>query len=55
LGSGLGTVFMGTLAAKFARAAGVSPQGEALDFTRAPSSPLAALPPQFPAKVRRVI
>jgi len=55
LGGGLGTLFMGTLAAKVARAAAVSPEGEALDFTRDASSPLAALAPQFPAKVRRVI
>ena len=58
LGSGLGTVFMGTLAAKFARGAstaGVTAEGAALDFTRDATSPLAALPPQFPAKVQRVI
>jgi hypothetical protein len=58
LGSGLGTLFMGTLAAKFgetAKAAGVTSEGADLDFARDASSPLAALPPQFPAKVRRVI
>lgn len=56
LGGGLGTVFMGTMAARFATpvlAAG--PETAALDFTRDPSSPLSSLPPQFPAKVRRVI
>ena len=30
-------------------------ESAALDFTRDPSSPLSELPPQFPAKVRRVI
>src|ERR1700684_3558836 len=55
LGGGLGTLFLGTLAPKAARAAAVSPEGDALDFTRDASSPLAALPPQFPAKVQRVI
>ena len=32
-----------------------APSLSALDFTRDPSSPLSELPPQFPAKVRRVI
>jgi hypothetical protein len=52
LGSGLGTVFMGTLAANTAAPAAASPD---LDFTRDPSSPLSVLPPQFAAKARRVI
>ena len=43
--------------AKYASAAHETGRSEAasLDFTRDASSPLAALPPQFPAKVRRVI
>ncbi len=45
MGSGLGTLFMGTSLAKFATA-----NDTALDFTRDPSTPLSALPPQFAAK-----
>src|SRR5499425_711614 len=58
LGSGLGTVFMGTLAAKYAISdtAATPPSAHAeLDFTRDPSTPLSVLPPQFAAKARRVI
>src|SRR5499425_1426995 len=58
LGSGLGTVFMGTLAAKYAISdtAAAPPNAHAeLDFTRDPSTPLSVLPPQFAAKARRVI
>src|SRR2546423_3195922 len=51
LGGGLGTLFVGTSIAKYASAS----EGSGLDFTRDASSPLAALPPQFAAKVRRVI
>jgi hypothetical protein len=55
-GGGLGTVFMGTLASKFATTVNAAgPETAALDFTRDASAPLSALPPQFPAKVRRVI
>src|SRR5262249_54915805 len=56
LGGGLGTLFLGTMAASFppsANAAGS--ETAALDFSRDPSTPLSPLPPQFPAKVRRVI
>jgi len=56
LGGGLGTLFLGTLASKLApsvRAAGA--ESDALDFSRDPRTPLSPLPPQFPAKVRRVI
>ena len=56
LGAGLGTVFLGTLASKlvpFANAAGA--ETAALDFSRDPRTPLSPLPPQFPAKARRVI
>ena len=56
LGGGLGTVFLGTLASKFApsvQAAGA--ETAALDFSRDPRTPLSTLPPQFTAKARRVI
>jgi len=56
LGGGLGTLFVGTMAASFApsaKAAGT--ETVALDFSRDPSAPLSPLPPQFAAKVRRVI
>jgi len=56
LGGGLGTLFLGTLASKlapFAKAAGA--ETAALDFSRDARTPLSPLPPQFPAKVRRVI
>src|ERR1051326_9424292 len=57
LNGGLGTLFVGTSVAKYAGVANDSARSEAgnLDFTRDASSPLAALPPQFAAKVRRVI
>src|SRR5947208_1747647 len=57
LGGGLGTLFMGTLAAKYAPPAFAAvPSSEAaLDFTRDASNPLSVLPPQFAAKARRVI
>ena len=56
LGGGLGTLFLGTMASKLvpsAKAAGA--ENYALDFSRDPRTPLAPLPPQFSAKVRRVI
>jgi hypothetical protein len=61
LGSGLGTLFVGTSfvgtsMAKYAPATGTGrSEASTLDFTRDASSPLAALPPQFAPKVRRVI
>src|ERR1700680_1812645 len=57
LGSGLGTLFVGTSMTNYASAANDAGRREAagLDFTRDAASPLAALPPQFAAKVRRVI
>ncbi len=57
LGSGLGTLFVGTSLAQYAKPGKESARSEssALDFTRDPSSPLSQLPPQFAAKVRRVI
>ena len=56
LGGGLGTLFLGTLASKFApsaKAAGT--EAASLDFSRDPRTPLSPLPPQFPARARRVI
>ncbi|HEY1270769.1 MAG TPA: DUF1501 domain-containing protein, partial [Terriglobales bacterium] len=57
LGGGLGSLFMGTLAAKYAPSlnAESAVPVPALDFTRDPSNPLAVLPPQFAARARRVI
>src|SRR5690242_13399015 len=57
LSGGLGTLFVGTSVAKYAGSANDAARSDAgnLDFTRDASSPLAALPPQFGAKVRRVI
>ena len=54
LGSGLGTLFVGTSLAQYVTP-GKESASAALDFTRDPSSPLSELPPQFAAKVRRVI
>ncbi|HEY7617185.1 MAG TPA: DUF1501 domain-containing protein, partial [Terriglobales bacterium] len=58
LGGGLGTLFMGTLAAKYAtstKLSGSTTKVPHLDFTRDSSRPLSPLPPQFAAKARRVI
>src|ERR1043166_6682481 len=58
LGSGVGTLFMGTIASQYVNAANAGESaGEVSrpDFRRDPTTPLLALPPQFPAKVRRVI
>jgi hypothetical protein len=58
LGGGLGTLFMGTLAAKYAtstKLSGSTTKVPNLDFTRDSSRPLSPLPPQFAAKARRVI
>lgn len=57
LGTGVGALFAGTIAAPYVRAAnsGQSAGEVKLDFRRDPTTPLLALPPQFPAKVRRVI
>src|SRR6267154_2786218 len=57
MGGGLGTLFVGTSLSRYAAGAYDSGRSElaGLDFTRDASSPLAALPPQFAAKVRRVI
>jgi len=56
LGGGLGSLFLGTLASNLVPSAKASgAENYALDFSRDARAPLAALPPQFPAKARRVI
>jgi len=58
LSSGVGALFMGTIASQVTHAAkvgGAAAEGTRLDFRRDPTTPLLALPTQFPAKVRRVI
>ena len=45
--TGLGAMFLGSMAQRLSAGA--------LDFTRDPASPLAALPPQFTARAKRVI
>ena len=56
LGGGLGTMFLGTLVSKLApSAAAAGADTAALDFNRDARTPLSPLPPQLPAKVRRVI
>ena len=56
LGSGIGTLFFGTSLAKYVAAANASgAEGSNLSFARDAATPLSLLPPQFPAKVRRVI
>ena len=56
IGGGLGTLFLGTLASKLAPSAMAAGRDTAaLDFSRDTRTPLSPLPPQIPAKVRRVI
>ncbi|HXU14511.1 MAG TPA: DUF1501 domain-containing protein [Terriglobales bacterium] len=56
LGSGIGTLFFGTSLAKYVAAANArGAEGSNLSFARDAATPLSLLPPQFPAKVRRVI
>jgi len=56
MGTGLGAMFMGTTFVKVGHAAQYAGrESSVLDFTRDASTPLSELPPQFPAKVRRVI
>jgi len=56
LGSGVGSLFLGSSLANYAAAADAS-AGERpnLSFARDAAMPLSQLPPQFPAKVKRVI
>lgn len=56
MGGGLGTLFLGAMASNLvppAKASGA--ENYDLDFSRDPRAPLSPLPPQFPAKARRVI
>jgi hypothetical protein len=59
LSAGVGTMFMGTMVSpmlKSAQAANLAVDGmPRLDFSRDPKSPLSVLPPQFPARAKRVI
>jgi hypothetical protein len=57
--AGLGTMFLGTLASPLLSSSMAGETATAgtrpLDFTRDPKNPLAALPPQFAARAKRVI
>lgn len=57
--AGLGSMFLGTLGSSFQGQAkeleNATPGTPRLDFTREPKTPLAALPPQFAARAKRVI
>src|ERR1700750_1423068 len=57
LTGGLGTMFLGTMASSyFVNAAERATEGSPhLDFSRDPRNPLAALPPQFGSRAKRVI
>jgi hypothetical protein len=61
LGSGLGSLFFGTSLANYATATNYTADNSShadkstLSFARDATTPLSPLPPQFPAKVRRVI
>ena len=55
-GGGIGSLFLGSALGNYAAAAGASgAEGSKLSFARDAVTPLSQLPPQFPAKVRRVI
>jgi hypothetical protein len=55
LGSGMGSMFLGTSLANYAAAPAGKNEKSGLSFARDAATPLAVLPPQFPAKVKRVI
>jgi Protein of unknown function (DUF1501) len=56
VGSGVGSLFFGTSLANYVAAADASgAERSSLSFARDAATPLSQLPPQFPAKVRRVI
>src|SRR5215470_4797693 len=55
IGSGVGSLFLGTSLANYAMGANAKPDKSNLSFARDPVTPLSPLPSQFPAKVRRVI
>ena len=55
LGSGMGPLFFGTLLANYATAESSHADKSNLSFARDATTPLSVLPPQFSAKVKRVI
>src|SRR5437879_3561262 len=55
LGSGMGSMFLGTSLTNYAGAISGRDEESSLSFARDAATPLALLPPQFPAKVKRVI
>jgi hypothetical protein len=54
-GSGMGSLFLGTSLASHAASYGGGEEKSGLSFARDPITPLSQLPPQFTAKVKRVI
>ena len=56
LGSGMGSLFLGTSLARYASGTdAAAAEKSSLSFARDSATPLSELPPEFPAKVRRVI
>jgi hypothetical protein len=55
LGSGMGSIFLGTSLANYAVPTNTTREKSSLSFARDAATPLSQLPPQFPAKVKRVI
>ena len=58
LSGGLGSIFLGTMASSvplFGKESEASYETSRIDLSRDPRSPLAALPPQFAARAKRVI
>jgi hypothetical protein len=55
LGSGMGSLFFGTSLARYAVASDYHADKSDLSFARDATTPLSQLPPEFPAKVKRVI
>jgi hypothetical protein len=55
LSSGMGSLFFGTSLARYALASDYHADKSDLSFARDATTPLSQLPPQFPAKVKRVI
>src|SRR5579885_1458826 len=55
IGSGMGSLVFGASLAKYAVASDGHADESNLSFARDATTPLSVLPPQFPAKVRRVI
>src|ERR1700692_3300273 len=55
LGSGMGSIFLGTSLANYAVPTNTTKEKTSLSFACDAAPPLSQLPPQFPAKVKRVI